>query len=174
VLISYSHDSPEHNDRVLELANRLRADGIDCAVDQYEKSPAEGWPAWMEHRIEEAHFVLVVCTETYRRRMEGTASAGVGHGVRWESLLLRQQLYDAGAVNERVIPILLGAAGGGSDSYHLAPYDPLSTGEGRRVRAALPPPHRTALDSEAAARACETATAPHTPTRRSATPGVAC
>jgi len=111
VLISYSHDSPEHNDRVLELANRLRADGIDCAVDQYEKSPAEGWPAWMEHRIEEAHFVLVVCTETYRRRMEGTASAGVGHGVRWESLLLRQQLYDAGAVNERVIPILLGAAG---------------------------------------------------------------
>jgi SEFIR domain len=35
VLISYSHDSPEHAQHVLELANRLRADGIDCTIDQY-------------------------------------------------------------------------------------------------------------------------------------------
>lgn len=118
-LISYSHDSPEHKDRVLQLANRLRADGIDCAVDQYEMSPAEGWPAWMERRIGEARFVLVVCTETYRRRMEGTAPAGLGHGVRWESQLLRQQIYDAGGANDRVIPILLGAADVGAIPHVL-------------------------------------------------------
>jgi len=42
--ISYSHDSPEHADRVLELSNQLRSDGIDSTIDQYEASPAEGWP----------------------------------------------------------------------------------------------------------------------------------
>jgi len=44
VFISYSHDSREHMDRVLELSNRLRADGIDCHIDQYEMSLPEGWP----------------------------------------------------------------------------------------------------------------------------------
>jgi hypothetical protein len=42
VFISYSHDSPEHADRVLALADRLRAEGIDCHLDQYETSPPEG------------------------------------------------------------------------------------------------------------------------------------
>ena len=39
VLISYSHDSPEHAQHVLELANRLREDGIDCIIDQYVVVP---------------------------------------------------------------------------------------------------------------------------------------
>lgn len=42
VLISYSHDNPTHLDRVLTLSNKLRADGIDCVLDQYEESPSEG------------------------------------------------------------------------------------------------------------------------------------
>jgi hypothetical protein len=31
-LISYSHDSPQHEQRVLELCNRLRARGVDSGV----------------------------------------------------------------------------------------------------------------------------------------------
>jgi len=42
VLISYSRDSALHKERVLDLANRLRVDGADCHIDQYEKSPREG------------------------------------------------------------------------------------------------------------------------------------
>lgn len=34
VFISYSHDTVEHQERVLDLADRLRADGIDAEVDQ--------------------------------------------------------------------------------------------------------------------------------------------
>ena len=48
VFISYSHDSAEHADHVLALADRLRQDGIDCTIDQYETAPAEGWPKWMD------------------------------------------------------------------------------------------------------------------------------
>ena len=65
VFISYSHDSDEHIDRVVDLSNRLRENGIDCQIDQYEESPPEGWPRWMTKQIKGARFVLVVCTEKY-------------------------------------------------------------------------------------------------------------
>jgi hypothetical protein len=41
VFISYSHDSDEHSDRVLELADRLRGNGIDAIIDQYIQFPPE-------------------------------------------------------------------------------------------------------------------------------------
>jgi len=36
VFISYSHDSPEHAERVLQLADRLRPDGVNAVLDRYE------------------------------------------------------------------------------------------------------------------------------------------
>lgn len=81
VFISYSHDSDDHAARVLALADRLRAEGIDAALDQYEISPPEGWPSWMERQVREPDFVLVVCTEIYLRRAERREEPGVGHGV---------------------------------------------------------------------------------------------
>ncbi len=42
VFISYTHDSPEHKDAILALSERLRQEGVDCVIDQYEQSPAEG------------------------------------------------------------------------------------------------------------------------------------
>ncbi|MEZ5480321.1 MAG: toll/interleukin-1 receptor domain-containing protein [Thiolinea sp.] len=62
VFISYSHDSDAHKARVLDLSNRLRKDGIDCWIDQYEPAPPEGWPRKMDQGIREADFVLMVCT----------------------------------------------------------------------------------------------------------------
>ena len=107
VFISYSHDSPAHADRVLELANRLRADGIDCILDQYEASPPEGWPRWMGKQIRDADFVLMICTEIYYRRVMGEEEPGKGLGVCWESNLIYQYIYNAGTLNTRFIPILL-------------------------------------------------------------------
>ena len=66
VFISYSHDSDEHADRVLDLADALCAGGIDVRLDRYvHPAPAEGWPRWMAQNIEAARFVLLVCTDTY-------------------------------------------------------------------------------------------------------------
>jgi len=39
VFTSYSHDSTEHEERVLALSNRLRIDGVDSIIDQYESPP---------------------------------------------------------------------------------------------------------------------------------------
>jgi hypothetical protein len=106
VFISYSHDGPEHEERVLDLADRLREDGIDAEVDLYLQSPPEGWPAWCERQIENADFVLMVCTETYHRRVRGEEEPGKGLGVVWEAAIIRQLLYDAGAVSTKFVPLL--------------------------------------------------------------------
>ncbi|MFY9584464.1 MAG: tetratricopeptide repeat protein [Candidatus Acidiferrales bacterium] len=107
VFISYSHDSREHADLVLELSNRLRSEGVDCYIDQYEVSPPEGWPTWMLRQVREADFVLVICTETYRRRFEGLEEVGTGLGAKWEGAIITQELYEVEGKNTRFIPVCL-------------------------------------------------------------------
>lgn len=106
VFISYSWDSKEHIDSVLALSNRLRSDGIDCVLDQYEVSPPEGWPRWMDGKIQSADLVLVVCTETYLARVMGREAPDKGLGVKWEGNVIYQHLYNAGA-NRKFIPVLM-------------------------------------------------------------------
>jgi hypothetical protein len=78
VFISYSHDSGGHRDRVLDLADRLRSDGIDAIIDQYVQVPPEGWAGWCEAEIEKACFVLMVCTETISSAGPPPGTAGRG------------------------------------------------------------------------------------------------
>lgn len=106
VFISYSHDSPEHADRVLAFADRLVQEGIDVILDQYESSPHEGWPRWMDKHIRSANFVLMICTEIYFRRVMGEEEKGTGLGVKWEGNLIYQHIYNADTTNTRFIPIL--------------------------------------------------------------------
>jgi tetratricopeptide (TPR) repeat protein len=107
VFINYSHDSPEHGDRVLAFADRLVQDGIDVILDQYESSPPEGWPRWMEKHIRKAEFVLMVCTETYFLHVMGEEKPGTGLGVKWEGNLIYQHICNADTKNTRFIPVLL-------------------------------------------------------------------
>lgn len=107
VFISYAHDTPENAEKVLELSNLLRAGGVDCVLDQYEEAPPEGWPRWMDKKIRDAKFVLMICTEVYYRRVMGEEKEGQGLGVRWEGNLVYQHLYNDGAMNTRFIPVLL-------------------------------------------------------------------
>ncbi len=106
VFISYSHDSPEHGQRVLALSDRLCSEGVDCHIDQYEVSPPEGWPRWMRDQIAKARFVLVVCTEAYQRRVYGREEPGRGRGATWEGAIITQALYDSGGRNDKFIPVV--------------------------------------------------------------------
>jgi hypothetical protein len=107
VFVSYSWDSEEHIKAVLALSNRLRADGIDCVLDQYEVSPREGWPRWMDRKIASASLVLVVCTETYLNRVMGRENPDTGLGVKWEGNLIYQHLYNQGADNQKFVPVVM-------------------------------------------------------------------
>lgn len=106
VFISYSYDSPEHADCILTLADRLREDGVDTWLDRYEPSPSAGFYRWMIQQIRDADFVLLVCTETYRRRLMGEEEPGKGLGAMWEGSVILSELYNSQPVNEKFIPIL--------------------------------------------------------------------
>jgi len=106
VFVSYSHDSAEHKSRVRALSDRLRLDGVEANLDQYVEGPAEGWPLWMENQIRGADFVLLVCTETYRRRVMKEEVRGKGLGVCWEAHIVYQYLYDDGGRNDKFLPVV--------------------------------------------------------------------
>ena len=121
VFLSYSWDSDEHKEKVLSLANTLRKPwGIETDIDRYVRAkypytPEKGWDIWMEKRIEWAEIVLVVCTETYKRRFRGDEEPGTGKGVTWEGTIIRQELYNAQLKNTKFIPIVFSS----HDLHHV-------------------------------------------------------
>ncbi len=134
VFISYSHDSKMHLSIVLRLSDRLRSEGVDCHIDQYEESPPQGWPSWCEKQVREADFVLVACTEIYLRRFQGEEETGKGLGVIWEGHIITQELYNAQGRNKKFVPIMFSSEDEvfiptplqGASHYHLPErYDDL-------------------------------------------------
>jgi len=104
--ISYSHDSEEHRQRVLEFSDQLRDDGVDCWLDQYiNGAPPEGWQRRMERQIGAADFVLLVCTPRYLQRFKGEDREG-GRGVNFEGVIISQVLYDNFQKNTKFIPLI--------------------------------------------------------------------
>lgn len=122
VFISYSHDSEDHREAVLQLAQQLRGWGVDVHLDRFVTAPDAGWPRWMMAEVDAADFVVLVCTPTYRRRFEGQEAAGKGKGATFEGLLAIQHLYDANTRNNKFIPVAF--AGGAETDIPLVlrPY----------------------------------------------------
>lgn len=107
VFISYSHDSPEHADKILEFAKHLREDGIDAILDQYEPWPVKGWAQWMLQQVSEADFVLMICTEMYYKGVMDKLAPGEKRGIKYEWNLINNHFYKAGSVNKRFLPVFL-------------------------------------------------------------------
>lgn len=108
VFISYAHDSNEHKQKVAELARVLRDEGnFQVQYDGANPFPAEGWPNWMRREFSKADFVLVVCSATYLRRMDGKEEKGKGLGSIFEGHLIVNELYAKAMENVRIIPIIL-------------------------------------------------------------------
>jgi hypothetical protein len=115
VFISYSHKPPETKQQVLEFSQRLRQNGVDSHIDQYEQPPPVNWPRWMMDQVEEADFVLVLCTEEYHKRFRGKEAPGVGRGVNFEGAIITQELYDDAGGKLKFLPILFSPA----DEKHI-------------------------------------------------------
>ena len=63
----------------------------------------------MLNQLDDAEFVLVVCTETYYRRLRGHEVPGKGKGVDWEGMLITQEIYDSRSTTVRFVPLLFAA-----------------------------------------------------------------
>jgi len=107
VFISYSHDSPEHADKVLGFANKLRSEGIDAILDQYEPWPEKGWAQWMLQQMSKADFVLVICTERYYKGVMDRLAPGEKRGIKYEWNLINTYFWEEGTINKRFLPVFL-------------------------------------------------------------------
>lgn len=98
--ISYSHDTQEHKKWVLELASRLRNNGIDAILDQFELQPGADLPHFMESHLASSDKILMVCTDNYVDK----ANKGQG-GVGYEKMIITSNLMKNIDTN-KVIPII--------------------------------------------------------------------
>ena len=78
VFISYSWGNPKHQNWVREFAARLRSDGVEAVLDQWELAAGDQLTHFMEKAIADNQFVLIICTPTYKRKSEAR-EGGVGY-----------------------------------------------------------------------------------------------
>ena len=100
VFISYSHDSQDHKKWVLDLASRLRNNGVDATIDQWELKPGDDLPHFMESHLRNSDYVLMICSERYVAK----ANSGTG-GVGYEKMIVTADLM-RNIDSNKVIPII--------------------------------------------------------------------
>lgn len=102
VFISYSWTSNEHEDWVINLATRLRKDGVDAFIDKWHLKPGHDRFAFMEQMIvsEDIRKVIVVCDKAYKEK----ADQRLG-GVGVESQVISNHVYTK-VHQEKFIPII--------------------------------------------------------------------
>jgi hypothetical protein len=77
VFMSYSHDSEEHKEWVLQLATRLRSNGVDVLLDRWNLKLGSDLAAFMEQGLSKSQRVICVCSETYvEKANRGKGGAG--------------------------------------------------------------------------------------------------
>jgi SEFIR domain-containing protein len=133
VFISYSQDSEEHIHRILTIAQWFRTHGIEAFVDKFEQSPPQSWQLWCYEQITKASYVLVVCTETYERRVLRQETKGTGRGATWEGAIITGEIYDETEGQTKFIPVVFADDDAryipfflkGSSLYNLSDQDSL-------------------------------------------------
>jgi formylglycine-generating enzyme required for sulfatase activity len=102
--VSYSWESETHKLWVQELAVRLRLDGVEVLLDQWELAPGDQLALFMERAVRESDAVLVVCTPAYKAKSD-RRSGGVGY----EGDVMTAEVAN-GASRRKFVPLLKGAS----------------------------------------------------------------
>lgn len=102
VFVSYSWTSPEHEDWVEKLAERLSSDGVHVVFDKWDLKEGQDKYVFMEQMVldPDVKRVLAICDKAYQEK----ANARKG-GVGTESLIISKEVYDK-ASQDKFIPII--------------------------------------------------------------------
>jgi TIR domain len=77
VFISYSHDTEEHRNWVLQLATRLRSNGVDVILDRWNLKLGSDLASFMEQGLSKSQRVVCICSDNYvKKANEGKGGAG--------------------------------------------------------------------------------------------------
>ena len=100
VFISYSHDSPEHMQWIIDLDADLLRNGVNTIFDHKELIQDQEITQSMGADVRDADRVLVICTDSYVRK----ANDGEG-GVGYEPMIVTRKLVEDIGTN-KFIPII--------------------------------------------------------------------
>jgi len=102
VFISYSWTSPQHEQWVLDLAERLSGDGIITVLDKWDLKEGQDKHVFMEQMVNDVSIkkVLVVCDRVYQTKADDRKG-----GVGTETQLISKEVYE-NTVQEKFIPIV--------------------------------------------------------------------
>ena len=102
VFISYSWSSPQHEQWVLDLAERLTVDGVIVVLDKWDLKEGQDKYVFMERMVQDKDInkVLVICDKKYQDKAD-IREGGVGT----ESQLISKEVYD-NTEQEKFIPLI--------------------------------------------------------------------
>lgn len=100
VFISYSHDDDAHKNWVLQLATRLRSNGVDVILDRWNLTLGKDVASFMENGLSISKRVLCVCSEIYVDKANNKSS-----GVGYEKQIMTAELMD-NLNTDWIIPII--------------------------------------------------------------------
>ena len=98
--ISYAWEDDDHHAWVQHFATRLRTDGVDAKLDEWELGFGDPLTEFMERAVRENDFVLIVCTPEYRKRSDGRVG-----GVGYEGAIMTAEVYSTNN-RRKFIPVL--------------------------------------------------------------------
>jgi len=114
IFISYSWTSPEHEERVYQLAQRLVDNGVDVKFDKWDLKPGHDLYSFMESMVQSKDIdkVLIICDKGYFHKAENRTG-----GVGTETQIISYEVY-ADVKQEKFIPIIF------EKDDELRPYIP--------------------------------------------------
>ena len=101
VFISYSHDSDEHKNWVLQLATRLRSNGVDVVLDSWNTRLGSDLASFMERGLSRSQRIICVCSEEYVKK----ANDGKG-GAGYEKQIMTAELIED-QNTEWIVPLIV-------------------------------------------------------------------
>jgi len=102
IFVSYSWSSPSHEQWVVQLAERLRGDGVDVILDKWDLKEGQDKYAFMESMVtdESVVKVLAICDARYAQKADGREG-----GVGTETQIISKEVYEK-VKQTKFIPIL--------------------------------------------------------------------
>jgi len=101
VFISYSWDSQEHENWIINLASKLCDNGVNAILDKWDLgSLGKPLPHFMENSITKSQRVICVMTPNYKKKTENLAG-----GVGYEYSIISADIFTNGINTSKFIPL---------------------------------------------------------------------
>lgn len=100
--ISYSWDGKEHEEWVLDLATKLRKNGVDVILDKWDLGPyGSPLPHFMEKSITKSDRVICILTPNYQKKTDN-----LNGGVGYEYSIISSSIFNDSNNRTKFIPLL--------------------------------------------------------------------